>query len=108
MRKQQKQTLKFFVENAKNWLSEDVFNNKIFDFIWTNGVLHHTENPSLAFDIICKYLKKEGYILVGLYNKYGRLRTVFRRFLYKIFGSFIVKIMTRLQQLFQQRKQIIF
>jgi len=72
---------------------EDVFNNKIFDFIWTNGVLHHTENPSLAFDIICKYLKKEGYILVGLYNKYGRLRTVFRRFLYKIFGSFIVKIM---------------
>jgi len=28
MRKQQKQTLKFFVENAKNWLSEDVFNNK--------------------------------------------------------------------------------
>ena len=66
---------------------------KFFDFIWTNGVLHHTKNPSLAFEIISKYLKKEGYILVGLYNKYGRLRTVLRRFLYKIFGSFIVKIM---------------
>ena len=35
-------------------------------------------------------LKKNGYILVGLYNKYGRARTLFRRFLYKIFGKFIV------------------
>jgi SAM-dependent methyltransferase len=72
---------------------EDIFRHEVFDFIWTNGVLHHTKNPSLAFDIISKYLKKEGYILVGLYNKYGRLRTVLRRFLYKIFGNFIVKIL---------------
>ncbi len=72
---------------------EDVFNDKTFDFIWTNGVLHHTKNPSLAFDIVSKYLKSDGYILVGLYNKYGRLRTIFRRILYKIFGDFIVKIL---------------
>jgi len=72
---------------------DDIFRHEVFDFIWTNGVLHHTKNPSLAFDIISKYLKKEGYILVGLYNKYGRLRTVLRRFLYKIFGNFIVKIL---------------
>jgi len=72
---------------------DDVFKHEVFDFIWTNGVLHHTKNPCLAFQIISKYLKKEGYILVGLYNKYGRLRTVFRRFLYKIFGNFIVKIL---------------
>ena len=69
---------------------DDVFNEKIFDFIWTNGVLHHTKNPTLAFDIISKYLKKNGYILVGLYNKYGRLRTIFRKFLYKLFGKNIV------------------
>ena len=72
---------------------DDIFRPEVFDFIWTNGVLHHTKNPSLAFEIISKYLKKEGYILVGLYNKYGRLRTVLRRFLYKIFGKFIVKIL---------------
>tara|TARA_S200000501_G_scaffold251045_1_gene235282 strand:- start:5506 stop:6414 length:909 start_codon:yes stop_codon:yes gene_type:complete len=72
---------------------DDVFNDKTFDFIWTNGVLHHTKNPSLAFDIISKYLKNNGYILVGLYNKYGRLRTVMRRLLYKFFGEFIVKIL---------------
>jgi len=69
---------------------DDVFNDEIFDFIWTNGVLHHTKDAKLAFDITSKYLKKNGYILVGLYNKYGRARTLFRRFLYKIFGKSIV------------------
>ena len=69
---------------------DDIFNDETFDFIWTNGVLHHTKNPKLAFDIISKYLKKNGYILVGLYNKYGRARTLFRRFLYKFFGKSIV------------------
>ena len=72
---------------------DDVFNNKSFDFIWTNGVLHHTKNPSLAFDLISKYLKNNGYILLGLYNKYGRLRTLFRRILYKIFGSTLIKLL---------------
>ena len=66
---------------------DDVFKDQSFDFIWTNGVLHHTKNPKLAFNIVSKYLKKNGYILVGLYNKYGRLRTIFRRFLFKLFGK---------------------
>ena len=69
---------------------DDVFKDQSFDFIWTNGVLHHTKNPKLAFNIVSKYLKKNGYILVGLYNKYGRLRTIFRRFLFKLFGKPIV------------------
>jgi len=69
---------------------DDVFKDESFDFIWTNGVLHHTKNPRLAFDIVSKYLKKDGYILVGLYNKYGRARTIFRRFLYKFLGKSIV------------------
>jgi 2-polyprenyl-3-methyl-5-hydroxy-6-metoxy-1,4-benzoquinol methylase len=72
---------------------DDVFNNEVFDFIWTNGVLHHTKNPKLAFDMISNYLKKDGYILVGLYNRYGRLRTLIRRFLFKIFGKSIVMIL---------------
>ncbi len=72
---------------------DDVFHDHTFDFIWTNGVLHHTKNPSLAFSIIAKYLKKEGYILVGLYNKYGRLRTVLRQYLYNFFGKKIVMIL---------------
>ena len=72
---------------------DDVFENEVFDFIWTNGVLHHTRDPSRSFEIISKYLKKNGYILVGLYNKFGRLRTVFRRLLYKIFGKSIILLL---------------
>lgn len=72
---------------------DDVFKEDSFDFIWTNGVLHHTKNPKLAFDIVSKYLKKNGYILVGLYNKYGRARTIVRRFLFKLFGKPIVMLM---------------
>ena len=72
---------------------DDVFNEECFDFIWSNGVLHHTKDPKLGFKIISKYLKKNGYILVGLYNLYGRSRTIFRRFLYKIFGKSIVMLL---------------
>jgi len=72
---------------------DDIFEENIFDFVLCNGVLHHTKNPSLAFSNISKCLKKEGYILVGLYNKIGRVRTKFRKILYKIFGRKIVMIM---------------
>ena len=37
---------------------DDVFENEVFDFIWSNGVLHHTKDPKKSFDIISKYLKK--------------------------------------------------
>ena len=65
---------------------DDVLVDNYFDFIWCNGVLHHTKDPYKAFQIVAKSLKNEGYILVGLYNKFGRLRTILRKYLSKIFG----------------------
>ena len=72
---------------------DDVLQKNYFDFIWTNGVLHHTKNPKKAFEITVKSLKNEGYILVGLYNKVGRLRTKIRKYLYKLFGKKLIMIM---------------
>ena len=69
---------------------DDVLTDNYFDFVWTNGVLHHTKNPKKAFEISVKSLRNEGYILVGLYNKIGRFRTKIRKYLYKIFGRKIV------------------
>ena len=66
---------------------DDVLADNYFDFVWTNGVLHHTKNPKKAFEISVKSLRNEGYILVGLYNKIGRLRTKIRKYLYKIWGE---------------------
>ena len=71
---------------------DDVLKDNFFDFIWCNGVLHHTKDPYEAFKIIIKSLKQNGYILVGLYNKIGRVRTKFRKLLFKIFGKKILLI----------------
>ena len=68
----------------------DVLKDEVFDFVWCNGVLHHTKNPYQGFKIIIKSLKKDGYILVGLYNKIGRIRTLLRKYIYKIFGKKIL------------------
>ncbi len=70
---------------------DDVLKDEVFHFIWTNGVLHHTKNPYGAFKILIKSLKREGYVLVGLYNRLGRLRTIIRRYIYKIFGRKILE-----------------
>ena len=65
---------------------DDVLKDQFFDFIWCNGVLHHTKDPYEAFRVLIKSLKDEGYVLIGLYNKIGRIRTIFRRYMFKIFG----------------------
>ena len=70
---------------------DDVLNDEVFHFIWTNGVLHHTKDPYGAFKILIKSLKTEGYVLVGLYNRFGRLRTILRRYIFKIFGRKIIE-----------------
>ena len=72
---------------------DDVLKDNCFDFIWCNGVLHHTKNPYEAFKIVAKSLKKEGYILVGLYNRIGRIRTIIRKYIYKIFGIKILNFL---------------
>ena len=72
---------------------DEIFENEIFDFILCNGVLHHTENPSKAFSNIVSYLKKSGYIFVGLYNKIGRIRTKIRKYIYKILGKKMVMVL---------------
>ena len=35
---------------------DDVLNDEVFHFIWTNGVLHHTKDPYGAFKILIKSL----------------------------------------------------
>ena len=74
-------------------LFDDVMNDNSFDFVWCSGVLHHTKDPRKGFEIICKSLKNEGYIVVGLYNKYGRFRTLFRALVFKLLGIKLVSFL---------------
>ena len=55
-----------------------------FDVVWCTGVLHHTQNPRLGFKILTEILAPDGLMVLGLYNRYGRLRTKFRQFLYRL------------------------
>jgi 2-polyprenyl-3-methyl-5-hydroxy-6-metoxy-1,4-benzoquinol methylase len=60
------------------------FKPQTFDFVISNGVLHHTSDPRLAFASIAKLVKPNGYLIVGLYHKYGRLFTDFRRVVFNL------------------------
>ena len=64
-------------------LFSNPFKEEYFDLVWSSGVLHHTENPKKGFEIITTWLKPEGYIIIGLYNFYGRMRTIFRQKLFE-------------------------
>ena len=74
----------FFV-NAD--LLDNIFPDQMFDAVWCNGVLHHTNNPYNGFINLVNKLKKDGIVLVGLYNRFGRIRTIVRKYFYKIFGK---------------------
>jgi len=50
---------------------------KKFDLVFCSGVLHHTKNPYLGFEKILELLKDDGIIIIGLYNRFMRLRTHF-------------------------------
>ena len=60
------------------------FKPESFDLVISNGVLHHTSDPFLAFKSISALVKPNGYILIGLYHKYGRLITDLRRLIFNV------------------------
>jgi ubiquinone/menaquinone biosynthesis C-methylase UbiE len=68
-------------------LFKPMFRDESFPVVICNGVLHHTSDPFEGFKSIARLVKKRGYILVGLYNKYGRLITDLRRMIFKVTGD---------------------
>jgi len=57
------------------------------DLIVSNGVLHHTGDPEGGFAALAKKLKPGGIVMIGLYNSYARLPTLWRRRLLEQFGA---------------------
>jgi SAM-dependent methyltransferase len=62
------------------------FRDDSIDVVICNGVLHHTGDPRKGFDALLRILRPGGYILIGLYNRYGRLPTLWRRRVFERFG----------------------
>jgi len=65
-------------------LFKPCFKPESFDLVISNGVLHHTSDPFLAFKSIATLVRPNGYILIGLYHKSGRLITDLRRFIFNV------------------------
>jgi 2-polyprenyl-3-methyl-5-hydroxy-6-metoxy-1,4-benzoquinol methylase len=65
-------------------LFKPVFKPNSFDLVISNGVLHHTSDPYGGFKSIAQLVKPGGYIIIGLYNYYGRLLTDLRRLIFNL------------------------
>jgi len=68
-------------------LFRPAFRPGAFQLVISNGVLHHTSDPFLAFRSISRLIAPGGYILVGLYHRYGRLITNARRLMMRLSGD---------------------
>lgn len=81
--------------------SDKILKEKYYDVIICSGVLHHTENPKKNFNKIVQLLKRDGIIVLGLYNKYGRIRSYLIKFMYMIFGK---KILNLIDSVYRNKK----
>jgi SAM-dependent methyltransferase len=68
------------------------------DVVISNGVLHNTHDTRKAFLTVAPLVKPGGYILIGLYNHIGRLRTDLRRFWIKLLGRKVLFLDPQLRQ----------
>lgn len=68
-------------------LYRPTFREESFDVVLCNGVLCAAADPYRGFQSIARLVKRGGYILVGLYNTYGRLITDLRRAIINSLGD---------------------
>lgn len=91
-------------------LFRPAFRPEVFDIVICNGVLHHTSNPFLGFQSIARLVKPGGFIIIGLYNKYGRIPTYVRKAILRPLPRLAALLDSRLRSrdLSESRKKIWF
>jgi 2-polyprenyl-3-methyl-5-hydroxy-6-metoxy-1,4-benzoquinol methylase len=63
-----------------------------FDVVICTGVLHHTADPHAGFRGLLPLVKPGGHVVVGLYNRFGRLKTRIRRRLERWLGDGVAAV----------------
>jgi SAM-dependent methyltransferase len=69
-----------------------------FDVVISNGVLHSTSDTYLGFQTLSGLVKPGGYLIIGLYHRYGRLATDFRRVIFRLSGGRMLFLDPRLRR----------
>jgi len=68
-------------------LFRPAFKQEFFDVVLCNGVLHHTSDPFGGFTSLAPLVRPGGYLVIGLYNRFGRLMTDLRRQVFRLTGG---------------------
>ncbi len=68
-------------------LFRPAFRAESFDVVLCNGVLHHTSDAFGGFRGLVPLVKPGGHIVIGLYNRLGRLMTDLRRQIFRLTGG---------------------
>jgi len=69
-----------------------------FDVLICTGVLHHTADPEGGYRGLLSFVRPGGHVIIGLYNRYGRLQTRLRRRLFRVLGEGYARIDPYLRQ----------
>lgn len=101
------------IENAAFFqmnLFRPIFKPESFHLVISNGVLHHTSDPQLGFEALLRLVKPGGFIVIGLYHRYGRVWTDFRRLIFNLTGNQFKFLDARLRQrtVSEKRKHVWF
>ena len=81
---------KKFAKNKYKIIRTDLFNFKLkkkYDFVISNGVIHHTKDPLQNIKICCKAVKKNGFLILG----WGETNGFFQRNIQRLILSVICK-----------------
>lgn len=70
------------------------FKNETFNFIYSFGVLHHLPDPEKGFRILCDKVKKDGFVIIYVYEDFSD-RAFFEKLLLKII-NFLRLITTKM------------
>lgn len=65
-------------------LFEPALQPSAFDYVFCNGVLHHTADARGGFARVVRLAKPGGFIIVGLYNTYARVPLGLRRLIFRL------------------------
>ena len=89
--------IEIFLGDAREYILN--FEDNKFEFVVSNGVIHHTSDPAKAFRELERVLKPRGTLFLGLYGKKGLLRyateltsLLLKRVPYKIIKNILVKL----------------
>jgi SAM-dependent methyltransferase len=89
-------------------LYKPIFPDDSFDFVLCNGALPAVQDPFGGFRSIGRLVKPGGYIVVGLYNKYGRLWNDLRRGIFSLTGDRFLFLDSYLSQLREDKRRAWF